>query len=674
MKIKLFLGFGLLWVLPIALMLALSSGHLRTIQEIAVEDTRSILISSQKQLLRDRLSREASRLSTVFSRLQDETYALGSFSQTLLKDPPPLSYRNGSRYRLNPEGVYGSPFDDGNSVLYVPRYRDDQLPVIEATEALDLVFKPLEERESRIVLSWVIHRKGVLRAYPWNDFNRFPKGKDLTSWPFYYLAGGEHNPRRKEVFTPVYKDPLSREWMISCLYPVYQGNRHDATVGIDITIDNLLREISEIRWSKGTSSMLFSGTEIIAGSTDIPLEQLGLDPASPAHGQDLSRSTLAEVRKISELIRSEREGIQLLDMPGKRLFFGHATVQPLGWKIVLVVPVEELIAPAEKSAAKIFSEMKELWTSYIHILVFILLGIISITFFAFMHQSRGLRTLLQGIQILGDGDLSHRVPEDRTELGRLARALNSMARSLLEKKAELQRAIAEVEQGRKLSAVGRLAAGVAHEVNNPLATISTYTQLLLRRSDLPRGVPGDLEKVMGEIQRIQSKLRDLLDLSRLQSPVMTEQDPNLIIREIIDLVSHDAMNRGISLELDLAPSRTIPVDRSGLKQVVWNLLGNALDAQEQGGRITVRTLFQGDEDPRYPFILEIEDEGPGIPDSVLPQIFEPFFTSKEVGKGTGLGLAIVYNIVRGHDGTVEVMNLEPKGCRFRVTLPGKRTQ
>ncbi|MGB9081044.1 MAG: HAMP domain-containing sensor histidine kinase, partial [Desulfuromonadaceae bacterium] len=361
-------------------------------------------------------------------------------------------------------------------------------------------------------------------------------------------------------------------------------------------------------------------------------------------------------------------------LPGHQLFIGHATVQPLGWKIVLVVPVEEFIAPANESASKILSEMKELWTSYIHILVFLLLGVIGISLVTFMHQSRGLRTLLQAIHILGEGDLSHRVPEDHTELGRLAKALNSMARSLLEKKAELQRVIAEVEQGRKLTAVGRLAAGVAHEVNNPLATISTYTQLLLWRSDLPQDVPKDLRKVMGEIQRIQSKLRDLLDLSRLQSPVMTEQDPNVIIQEVTDLVSHDAMTRGIALDLVLAPERTILVDRSGLKQVVWNLLGNALEAQEQGGRIAVRTFFEEDKAAQHLFVLEVEDEGPGIPESVLPHIFEPFFTSKEFGKGTGLGLAIVYSIVKGHDGTIEVRNLEPKGCRFRATFPGKRNQ
>jgi len=673
LKTKLFLGFGLLCILPIGLMLALSSGHLRTIQDIAVKDTRSILIDSRRQLLQDRLAQEANRLSAVFSRLQDETYYLGSFSQTLLKSPSPLLFRSGSRYQLNGEGGYGSPVDDGNSVLYVPRFRSLQRPVIEATEALDLILKPLEERESRIVLSWIIHRNGVLRAYPWRNFNHFPKEKDLTSWPFYYLAGPEHNPLKKEVFTPVYLDPLSRQWMISCLYPVYVVNRHDATVGIDITIDNLLREISEIRLTKGSSSMLFSGTEIIAGSSNLPLKVLGLDPTSPAHGQNLARSTLPEVRKVSELILKEKDGIRLLDLPGQRSFVGHATVQPLGWKIVLVVPIEEFVAPANESAGRILAEMKELWTSYFHILVFILLGVIGISLVAFMHQSRGLRTLLQGIHILGEGNLLHRVPEDHTELGRLAKALNSMARSLLEKKAELQRVIAEVEQGRKLTAVGRLAAGVAHEVNNPLATISTYTQLLLRRSDLPQDVPKDLEKVMGEIRRIQSKLRDLLDLSRLQSPVVTAQDPNVIIQEIADLVHHDALTRNVILDLALAPGRTILIDRSGLKQVVWNLLGNALDAQDQGGRIVVRTFYEEDEVAQHSFVLEVEDEGPGIPKSVLPHIFEPFFTSKEVGKGTGLGLAVVYSIVKGHGGKIEVRNLEPKGCRFRVAIPERST-
>ncbi len=248
-----------------------------------------------------------------------------------------------------------------------------------------------------------------------------------------------------------------------------------------------------------------------------------------------------------------------------------------------------------------------------------------------------------------------------------------MAESLLEKKRELKRADAEMEQGRRLTAVGRLAAGVAHEVNNPLATISTYTQLLLR-SELPTEASASLERVMREIARIQEKLRNLLDLSRIQSPVKTRVSANALVREVTDLAYHEAQARGIELRLYLERGEgELCLDQSGFKQVLWNLLSNALAAQEQGGEVRVSTWFVGreEEEGGASFVLEVEDRGPGIPEKVLPYIFEPFFTTKEVGQGTGLGLAVVNSIVQGHDGHIEVANLRPRGCRFRVRLPVK---
>ena len=672
---KLLLGFGLIWVLPIMLMLFMSSRHLQTIQDIAVKGARAVLISSQEKHLKESLEEEASRLSTLFTRIQDETYMLGSYAQALLKNSSQISFRNGSRYQFNREGIYGNSSDDGNSVLYVPRYDPSQEPTIVATESLDLLLKPLAEREVRMVFAWMVHRNGVTRAYPWGDFNQMPRDRKITSWPFYYLADPSHNPHRKVLFTPVYLDPLSHKWMISSLFPVYVKGRFEATIGIDLTIVNLLREISGSRLTKGSSSLLLSDNEIIAASDNLPLAALGLNPKSPPHGQKLSNSSSPEIRQMSERLHAEKGNITFIATKGLRAFVGHGTVEPLGWKIVYLVPEQDFTVPANESARKILEEAQDLRGNFIHILVFTLLGVVSITIIVLIHQSKGLRTLLRGIRELGNGNLSHRIPEDPSEFGHLAQALNSMAGSLQEKKKELQRIFAEVEQGRKLTAVGRLAAGVAHEVNNPLATISTYVQLVLRRNDIPRDVSENMTIVMGEISRIQAQLRNLLDLSRLQRPLITEINPNDIVKEIVELAQYETAARGMNLAISLCDeSRTIPADGSGLKQVVWNLLRNALDAQEKNGTISVNSYFTSGEEEPASFVLEIADEGPGISETNLAHIFEPFFTTKEVGEGTGLGLSIVYNIVKNHGGTIAVRNLSPRGCLFTVALPVQREE
>jgi signal transduction histidine kinase len=248
-----------------------------------------------------------------------------------------------------------------------------------------------------------------------------------------------------------------------------------------------------------------------------------------------------------------------------------------------------------------------------------------------------------------------------------------MADGLQDKKRELQRVYAEVEQSRKLAAVGRLAAGVAHDVNNPLATISTYAQILMRRPGIPGEARQDLDVVMAEIRRIQEKLRNLLDLSRLQSPVKGSLDLDRLVQEVTALARHEAEARGTSLRLALsAHGATLHGDRSGLKQVLWNLLGNAIDAQGAGGEVWVRTSVAWENGGPPTFALEVEDQGPGIPEHVLPKIFEPFFTTKEVGQGTGLGLAVAYRIVQSHGGRIDVENRLPRGCLFRVVLPEGR--
>ncbi|WP_025324119.1 HAMP domain-containing histidine kinase [Deferrisoma camini] len=665
---KLLLGFLVLSLAPIAVMTGLSLKHLVTIQATAVDETRALLISAQINRMTERLAQESTRLASVFQRLRDEIHVVQRFAEAFRADPEAFPYRNGSRYRIAPDGSYGNPDDDGNSVLFVPRYRPDLTRLARATEVFDVVARPLVEREERIVLAWIILKEGLTRAYPWRDFGDMPREKDYTTWPFYYLADPSHNPAREEVFTDLYLDPLSGEWMISCLAPVYVGGDHVATVGMDVTVDNLLRDIAAIRLSPDSSSALLSGNRILAASENFPLAALGLDPSRPAHGQDLGEAGEPEVAALFASLPGTGEGVRFLK-GGGRWFVGAATVAPPGWRIAILVPEDDVVGPAYESAGRILSETDRIRSNFIHILVFSTLGVLGLTWLVAVHQSRGLRTLLRGIRRIGEGDLKYRLPEGPGDAGRLASALNSMAEGLQQKKRELERVYAEVEQERKLSAVGRLAAGVAHEVNTPLATIATYAQLLRRRPDLPPEVQDDLNVVLGEVRRIQDKVGGLLDLARLEGPCRVSADLNRLVQDVVGLARHEAEARGCLLRTQLDPALpAVRVDRSGMKQVLWNLIGNALDAQGAGGAVWVRTRGPNGQGP-HRVVLEVEDEGPGIPEHLLPKVFEPFFTTKEVGQGTGLGLPVSFRIVRSHGGRMEVENRRPRGCVFRVEIP-----
>jgi signal transduction histidine kinase len=663
---KLVFTLVFLTLLPAGVMMALSLRHLGEIREAAVNEAKDMLTSSQVKLLKERLDKEEQRLTDFFSRIRNDANTLSSFATEIVRTLPTLV----SDPEMTSREAYIASGRDGESVVFVPHYVSSLQPAIAATKSIEFVMKPMVEQEPKIVFSWLLYGDGAIcRGYPWKNFGNMPR-KNFKTWPFYYLAGPEYNPGGSEAFTGVYLDPLSGEWMISCMSPVLIDGQHRATAGLDITIQNLLQTLNETRLTEDSIAILMSASGIIAASENVPFELLGMNPNQHVFGQDLSHSSMPEIRDLAHRVMGTKGGVELVDSSQGRFFAGHVSIEPPAWKLLMLIPEENVISPALESAGKIGAETRVIRSNFLHILVFAFIGILALAMIVFHHQSKGLRSLLRGIRTIGEGDLKHRVEQGNGEFGLLSRAINTMAESLLEKKEELQRVYGEMEQSRKLAAVGRLAAGVAHEVNNPLTTISAYTQLLRRREDMPSHAMSNLDTISEEIRRIQDKLRNLLDLSRLQSLSIQWVQPNELVRQVVELAQHEATAQGIGIHLDLESSdRLAPLDRAGFKQILWNLLGNASESQKGGGNIWVRSRFESMKKNSPAFVLAVEDEGEGIEESLLSRIFEPFFTTKEIGQGTGLGLAVCYRIVEGHGGSIEVKNLSPRGCLFRVIFP-----
>ncbi len=221
-------------------------------------------------------------------------------------------------------------------------------------------------------------------------------------------------------------------------------------------------------------------------------------------------------------------------------------------------------------------------------------------------------------------------------------------------------------QADKLSSIGLLAAGVAHEVNTPLAVISTYAQMLAKQ------VSGDdqksklLEKIAKQTFRASEIVNSLLNFSRTSPTDFLELDLNRVIRETASLVEHQFTKSGVETRVALADELPVVRGNSGkLQQVFLNLFINARDAMPGGGALTVRTWAEGG------FAhVEIADTGQGIPPDHLARIYDPFFTTKGPKKGTGLGLSITYGIVQEHNGIIEVESTVGHGTRFRLEFPG----
>jgi two-component system NtrC family sensor kinase len=231
-------------------------------------------------------------------------------------------------------------------------------------------------------------------------------------------------------------------------------------------------------------------------------------------------------------------------------------------------------------------------------------------------------------------------------------------------------------QSEKLAAIGQLAAGVMHEINNPLATVAACAEgLALRIEEMRRAgavVPENTDEytkiIEEEVQRCKRIIDSLLTFSRPKSVEKSSTDLNAVIEQALFLVKHHDRFRNLRLQTILDPAlEQVPANAEQLIQVFIALLINAADAMNEQGAITIRTR-RGLSDAEA-VIAEVIDEGKGIPRTELPKIFEPFYTTKPPGRGTGLGLSICYSIIAGHGGRIEVDSAVGAGTTFRILLP-----
>jgi len=317
------------------------------------------------------------------------------------------------------------------------------------------------------------------------------------------------------------------------------------------------------------------------------------------------------------------------------------------------------------------------------------LFLLIILYFSTTRIIKPLQRMVTATHQIADGDLNHKVEiQSQDEIGELASAFNQMTEKLkaankelvdwgttLEKKVEertreLVEMQAQLIQSEKLASLGKLAAGIAHEINNPLGGVLIYTHLLLEDADKDSSQYENLKKIVKETIRCKDIVKGLLEFSRPKEPEMILTDINDAVVRAMAIFESQALFQNIQVRKELSELPRIVADSSQLQQVFTNIIANAAEAMAGNGLLTIRTFL---DDQTACIKVEFIDTGHGIKAEDMRRLFEPFFSTKEVGKGTGLGLAISYGIVQKHQGSIEVRSEVGKGSTFTVILPVKRT-
>ncbi|HBA60280.1 MAG TPA: hypothetical protein DCZ92_05600 [Elusimicrobia bacterium] len=445
-------------------------------------------------------------------------------------------------------------------------------------------------------------------------------------------------------FTKIFRS-RSGEIMTAIVSPVGRdGAPARIIVGFMILKNHTMGGIERIRIGKTGYAYIVdaSGNVIVHPQKERLLENLSDNPA------------------VSELL-TKREGIiEFTNKDEVRILAAFAKIEETGWGVVVRQPTEESYAAAERNL-------------FFLVIVFVcsLLAALVLGIYLARKISDPVTALAVGVKQVAAGDLNTKIKvETSDEIGQLALAFNDMTGKLKLHIDEIDKAHSEVLktqkqllQSEKMAAIGQLAAGLAHEIYNPLNVISGFTEVLLKQSERPEAEKKHLAEIYRETGRCQDLIAELLRFAKPKKSGRALSDLGVILTETVSLIQAQAKTQKVSVVLEIPKDLpAVLADKDQLKQVFLNLLLNACQAMPSGGELSAKA-YQTD----GVVAVDIKDTGVGIKPQDIQNIFNPFFTTK--AEGTGLGLALSFAVMESHGGTLNVKSEEGKGATFTLTLP-----
>ncbi len=285
------------------------------------------------------------------------------------------------------------------------------------------------------------------------------------------------------------------------------------------------------------------------------------------------------------------------------------------------------------------------------------------------HILKPIGLIIQMSKKLIKGDLSARINiKPSGEMGQLCDVINKMADAVSDRENQLKQTTQrQIGQSEKLASIGRLAAGIAHEINNPLTGVLTFAHLLHQNENLNQQDKEDVDVIIKETTRVREIIRGLLDFARESPSTRESLNLNEVVKQTLNLLRNQKEFRDIITELDLDDSLpAVNADKNQIQQVLLNLFLNACEAMPKGGRLSITSSHDAESQN---IMLTVADSGCGVSEENIAKVFDPFFTTKPVGKGTGLGLSVSYGILQSHGGDIKVESELGEGTAFTLIFP-----
>ena len=654
------------------------SENIATVKDLAHKEM-SRLVQSHA----DAIEHELQAVTELTELLRQETEFVLTHPDSKVREPA-------DRYALNADGAYYTKKDDGGAAVFFSGFVKFNKAIEEKITQLSRIdgsLKRVVDINPLVVQAYFNTHESVNRIWPYFEvLSQYPTHMNIPAYNFYYEADAEHNPERKALWIDAYLDPAGQGWMVSSIAPVYRGDFLEGVIGLDITLDVIIKQVLSlpIPWNgfavliskDGTllampqrAENLFNVHELTSHEYAESIQQ---EQLKPKQFNLYQRQDLAE---LSQVVKDETNQVSRVSLNEPYLVASH-TMSATGWRLVVLVPENEIFKPATLLAANL---TRIGWYLVAGLVFFYSL------FFLFLYKrskalSREISEPLTGVQHMaeqiGDGNFAPDIPDYHvTEFKTTVQEMLQTAKKLESSEQQLVTAKELAEQANY--AKGAFLANMSHEIRTPLNAIIGLAELAEEDHD-----PRQLSRYLAQIQQASNALlvivNDILDFSKIDAGKVELENkefaPRNILQDIVSMFINAIESK--SLELSIAIASDVPLQLKGdfqrIRQVLINLVGNAIKFTQQGGiHIEVNVADQRDDCSWLRFA--VHDTGIGIAPEVIDDLFKAFTQadvsiSRKFG-GTGLGLAICQQLVGLMGGTIQVASQLGTGSVFEFIVP-----